>query len=891
MKIPDMGPYVRRFACLGLLLLAGCATPGWKGTPYYHTKPDEDPLAKRDRVFLGVVNYQHPTLSVLGILEKSDEYLALRPFYSAYGLDKPAGHQVYSFLWPLGQFNREEKENRFVPFFWGQDYVVGFPLYWHFDHPLGPDGGVDALFPLWFCSTDKRGYSFNILWPVFNIKDDRQGRGWRLWPLVGAYSDGPEYYRFLAWPLAHQWSASKGATRGSAVLPLYLNRSTPTDRSFYSLLYSRHRDADSGWDLLLPLLFHSRGPGGSMTLTPLFFRGASGDAKDAWQLFLPLYYSQRSDDSRTFFTLLGGKSRTSERTAWAALPLLAGGIHRKDGTGLVLSIPWSHGSSADGRRWSLVPPFLFKTADGKDRKLFTPFYSAGTSHEGAVTWQTVVPLWYRSEGAGEKMFATILGGWQTGAEGRNWLIWPLLSAGYKGADSRDLWVLAPLFHARWDRYGVSHHLLPLYWWGARDNMLISPFVAKWGNKDKGSKTTLVPPALTLHSEAPARKDLWTAGGVAHFSWGKEAGSSHVLPLYYRDPRSATFLSLPWSTWTWNGSTTNTVVAPALSWLTRREGRSDLWALGPLVHQSWGEKAGSSHVIPFYYRDKREDTFISLPYAHWKDREAEYDLYPPLLSMAKRGENSSAFYSPLFGWDTDARSGFYYFMTPLAGVRTGRHSGGWVYPFWSRDHDEDMDETTGTFLWGAYSRTKLGLESSMIPFFGYSNRKYEPAASFTNSWGATMGKTFWSLPAVWYRNTVEVKPVLDEAGRPSGQVETSSVRDHGCFPFWTYTRRMTGQGADETFGSLLLLLYHYRTTLTPVVQAGAQPRETVSKRVLWWLWNYQRDNDMVSVDVFPGITYDAGADGFRKWSFLWRAFRYEKGPGGKKLDLLYIPLMR
>jgi hypothetical protein len=58
-----------------------------------------------------------------------------------------------------------------------------------------------------------------------------------------------------------------------------------------------------------------------------------------------------------------------------------------------------------------------------------------------------------------------------------------------------------------------------------------------------------------------------------------------------------------------------------------------------------------------------------------------------------------------------------------------------------------------------------------------------------------------------------------------------------------------------------------------------------------LYHYEREKDDVSVDVFPAITYDRTRDGMRKWSFLWRAFRYETGPDGTKLDLLFIPLVR
>jgi hypothetical protein len=63
-------------------------------------------------------------------------------------------------------------------------------------------------------------------------------------------------------------------------------------------------------------------------------------------------------------------------------------------------------------------------------------------------------------------------------------------------------------------------------------------------------------------------------------------------------------------------------------------------------------------------------------------------------------------------------------------------------------------------------------------------------------------------------------------------------------------------------------------------------------VLWRLWHYERRNGNVSVDVFPSISYDRKTDGFRRISCLWRFYRYERAADGrKKLDVLFVPLMR
>ena len=63
-----------------------------------------------------------------------------------------------------------------------------------------------------------------------------------------------------------------------------------------------------------------------------------------------------------------------------------------------------------------------------------------------------------------------------------------------------------------------------------------------------------------------------------------------------------------------------------------------------------------------------------------------------------------------------------------------------------------------------------------------------------------------------------------------------------------------------------------------------------KQVLWRLWNWEEENGTVSLDVFPGFTYDSRKDGYTKASFFWRLFRYECDPAnGTSVDLLFIPV--
>ena len=94
-------------------------------------------------------------------------------------------------------------------------------------------------------------------------------------------------------------------------------------------------------------------------------------------------------------------------------------------------------------------------------------------------------------------------------------------------------------------------------------------------------------------------------------------------------------------------------------------------------------------------------------------------------------------------------------------------------------------------------------------------------------------------------------------------------------------------AEREEFSALLFLYDYKRESVP-----QEYHEYARRRVLWRLYHYERLNGDESTDVFPAITYDRRKDGYRKFSFLWRFFRWERDPEkGTKLDVLFIPLRR
>ena len=99
------------------------------------------------------------------------------------------------------------------------------------------------------------------------------------------------------------------------------------------------------------------------------------------------------------------------------------------------------------------------------------------------------------------------------------------------------------------------------------------------------------------------------------------------------------------------------------------------------------------------------------------------------------------------------------------------------------------------------------------------------------------------------------------------------------------RRVNEENKTE---SMLLCGLFYREHESDVRAATSHTHT----RVLWKLWDREETNGDVTIDAFPGFTYDSKTNGYSKTSFLWRFFRYENDPEeGKKVDLLFIPVWR
>jgi len=796
-----------------------------KGTPFYTGEYSVRRGPAEDRINLWpLLYYRDPALSVLWpIVEKTEDHFAVRPFVSVYGLDEE--ERVYNVLWPLSCFDRQDDEHRIFPLYWGDDYCTVFPLYWHEGEPFG-EGGYDRLIPLWSYESGGKGgntgYSAHVLWPFFHRKNYPGNKGGRVWPLYGSYTREERRDTFFAWPLGRRWSDSSTGRDGHMVLPLYCYERHNAGMSFFSLPYS-HVETDTGeeWSCVPPVYYGASDRDRSLMLTPLYLRGKDRLRDSSWDLLLPAYYRSQDEEQS-----------------------------------LLLSLPWSSCRRSDGSGWELLPPLFYHFESETQEQLITPLYSRGRNTATGTSWDALFPFYYREESADGDLLATLLGGYETDAAGNRWLIYPLLSSGSRHEDRGNIWVMAPLIHARWNSQGATHHCLPFYYWNGWDRTLVSPLASRWCRNDR--ETTLVPPVLSWLTEDERKSDLWLFGGMAHLSWGVDAAEQHVLPVCYWNRVSGSFVSPAFAKGHWEGADWR-VVPPLLSAYAQDGEEKHLFSALGLFHQEWGRGPEhlQGHLIPLYYYEGR-------------------DL---LLT-------------PLFGWDrAGEEKGFFYPATPLFGVRTGKETGSWLFPVYSCRNNRATGRKHGSMLWGSYSFQDGKGKAGLFPLFSYRDRgPLDSEVPEGRNW-ATFGTHFRALLLGHRRNELQIwakwAPGQDRKTTP--ELVRTRVRSNGLFPLWSYESRET-EGTDEVRkkGSVLFLLADYRHEIDRPAATG-ELNDYTRSRVLWRLWHYERLNGEVSVDM-PGITYDSRPDGFRKFSFLWRVFRYEKGPEGTKLDVI-IPLVR
>jgi len=486
MKPSDAGAAVALIAAG--LWLGGCSSREMKGTPFYTGEYElNTPGAELNRVNLWpLAYYREPALSVLWpVFEHTEEHVALRPLFSAYGDSKDTWE--YNLLWPLCQADTRGHDYRIFPLFWGegrraggnpQTYHVLFPFGWHYEDE------TCSLFPLWL--SDRDGWSEGrftehdlwLAWPLIHVHDGTREQAWHA-ALFGRYryAEENETYTGYPWPMLFSWQ-------------------TPDEDGFFSPLYTyqqgKGKRAENGWSVSPPLLsWHTWSPGDDdyWALGPLLHY-RTGSAVDAWHAALiGRYRDHRKDATYAGYPWPLFFSWQTRQEKGRFTPFYASQENREDGSRRSTLLPllsWHAKRGNDDDYWLLGPLLRYRTGDvseawhvaliGRYRDLKNETLHAGYPWPLFFTWQTprhrglFTPLYAAETGTADE----VRDGWAALPPLLSWHLWK--------ESSDDFYALLGLFREHRDPETRSGHLLPVYAYDRQDRLLFTPLVG-WDQPD------------------------------------------------------------------------------------------------------------------------------------------------------------------------------------------------------------------------------------------------------------------------------------------------------------------------------------------------------------------------------------------------------------------------
>ena len=815
-------------ALFAATLLGGCAMKEFSSSPLYTGSEVKFTGAVEDRINLWPAAYYRAPVGSLAW-----------PLIS-WGSDHWAVRPIYS-QYKQGQSDDYDEFNILWPFgqfdTYHEDYRL-FPFFWGKDHSKDPyfcffplvwdNDEFSGVFPF-FWSGDKDQHEFAVF-PIFWYEKTPYSSWHSLFPLY--YYKASKTYSNEFWALCHLawWERDKdGKFIEHAFLPFY-----GWDRGdFYSFPYSRYTDGDTVKDRILCGLLAGRN------------QDTNGNYKASW--LFPLYYHDKDE----FITPLYGKVKDA---SWLA-PLYYHDIK--------LTLTPIFGKTEEAS-WTL--PLYYK-----DKNKFLTLLGG---RSGDADW--VVPFYWRDK----KTFASLPYWRELGKDGKvdHAFSIPLLSAYERDRKTglESLYLLLGLGGRAWDASGnAASWIFPLYY---RDRECL--YTLLYGHNP--SKRWLFP--VYFENEESVHF-------TPFYGRNKKTGAEWLFPLYYRD---------------------RDTFATALF------GKSqDTSYLLPIYCRD--ESQVNSPVFS-YWNDERKGTrgFFSLPIlsgGEWETKSCRKSWFAlaGLLggsSNASGKETSewafplfhrseSSFTSLLYGWSGGgSKSTNTYFAAGLAGIKSGSTEGGWLFPLFDKETDADYQEKAA---W---------MDAEKLP-------------EAIKIWTKTETNRVWNSAAKSYDSVAQIKTnatdIWTHDHRTKLLVSDNNKNICGYFPYYgENTNRQYRLKEYHKLGNFLAFNHERNRYVkfdlaTRLKVSDEEKSESFlfgfvytqesncdkmkgtsksTQRILWRLWHREEENGNVSLDVFPGFTYDSRKDGYTKTSFLWRLFRHERDPKkGRKVDFLFIPVWR
>ena len=730
------------------------------------------------------------------------------------------------------------------------------------------------------------------LWPVAYYREPVGSLAWPLipWgddhpafrPLYSQYKQsGDDYDEFnFLWPI----SQFDTRHRDYRVFPLFWGRSysdTPYFCLFPALWWNREFAG------VFPIFWDNDDVGSGLCVFPLFWSETTPSG-GCWNTIWPLYYYESHPKS--------DKNCPSDSSEFWALAYLAG-YNRRDG------------NFTDHR--------------------FLPFYAWDRGNFYSLPYSRCT-----DGGRIKSRVLCGLAGCDSNTNGEYQASWLLP---FYRHDKNSF--ITPLF----GKTREADWVVPLY--GRDESTFVSlPYCRQLGSDGEIDRAFSLP-LLSGYERDHKSGDrlLYLLMGLGGHVWNDETGgASWVFPLFYKDRES--FYTLlygrnPRRTWlfpVYFDGEERTYITPFYG---RNKTDGSDWLI-PLYYRNkesfitplYGRSGDAEWLFPLYCRD--ESQFNSPVYSYWDDaKKGTRGFFSlPLLSGANWETNScdntwfslaglvggtsdasgahksnwalplffreagQSFYSIPYGWSGGGSAYTNtYFAAGLAGLKSGKIDGSWMFPLFDYNKHSDFDEKESWLdktrlpdaikVWTQIDTNKVWNSKEQTYEEVVGPKQHADYVSTSNT--KTHLLVFDNNKSVYGRVPYGVtnRYEMTEWHKLGNRLAFNYERKRNvCFD--TATREKISD-SDKIDTSLLMLLYNGKHRSDRVKDTSY-----TSHRVLWKLWDWEDENGDVALDVFPGFTYDSKKNGYRKTSFLWRFFRYENDPEeGKKVDLLFIPVWR
>jgi len=524
---------------------------------------------------------------------------------------------------------------------------------------------------------------------------------------------------------------------------------------------------------------------------------------------------------------------------------------------------WGSDDKGENPYFSLFPALWWNK---KFAGVFPFFWSRG----GEQSDFYAIPLFWseanKSGGGGNALFPLYSYKWRPKAE---------TSGSSSSSEFYALWYLAG--YERRDDEWLNHYFLPFYVWN-REDFYSLPY-SRFDTGDRIQNRILFGLSGYDVETSGVYRASWTFPLYYHNRardilvtplYGKSRDSEWLFPVYYHDESRIDTLVFSYRNDAHKG-TRGWASFPLLSMTWETNSNRVAWeTLAGFAGCSTDTdgSCGSAWLFPLFSYEA-ERSFLSLPYS-WKTWECGQS------EMSQTQTNRV-------------------FAAGLAGLRSGAAEGGWLFPLYSKRTPAGFEEKLALLdAERLPEEIEVWTEIETNEVWNSTTKTYEnvvgPELRTTEFW-MDDERTFFLLCDddrkvrgwVPFHETNYVMKASHEIGNRLLFRREEERR----VEFDTATREKVADREKGWHGFLWFIYQHDWET---------DKIEGTSKRchnILWKLWDWEKENGDVALDVFPGFTYDSKTNGYVKTSLLWRLFRYERDPlkGETKVDLLFLPVWR